>query len=239
MQIWGFCQRLEGELTWGVLWMRLAGWDALRSVAMCITEWTEGRVRWWRGAAALLLSGESDSWPKQETLFTVRSTRQSKLWHEFTADLLIYFKFRVMEGLFVLLCRLNPTRRLRTTTSGAEGWGGRLEKRRVRRPWAVRKSPAAPPLSPASACQSFARRHPHLQEKTKIIANTKQKQFWKLKPQECRTHGDVTVVLQFGILPGTPPLDGPVPKGKHLGADFDDATQSAASRDFTSQRRRA
>lgn len=48
-----------------------------------------------------------------------------------------------------------------------------------------------------------------------------------------------TVVLQFGVLPGTPPLDGPVPKGKNLGADFNDATQSAVNRDATLQSRRA
>lgn len=53
--------------------------------------------------------------------------------------------------------------------------------------------------------------------------------------RDAPAEGDVTVVLQLGVLPGTPPLDGPLPEGQHLGADFDDATQSAATRKSTLQ----
>lgn len=41
--------------------MKPAGCVALRSVAICITEWTEARVRGWSWIAVLLLGGESDS----------------------------------------------------------------------------------------------------------------------------------------------------------------------------------
>lgn len=57
----------------------------------------------------------------------------------------------------------------------------------------------------------------------------------KCNKRDNPAEGDVTVVLQLGVLPGTPPLDGPLPEGQHLGADFDDATQSAATRKSTLQ----
>lgn len=40
---------------------------------------------------------------------------------------------------------------------------------------------------------------------------------------------NVTVVLQLGVLLGSPLLNGPVPVGQHLRADFDDASQSTAT----------
>lgn len=68
------------KLTWGGVWIKLAGCVALRSVAICITEWTEAGVRWWSWIAALLLGGESDSWKKMITLFRQGLCEPMKNW---------------------------------------------------------------------------------------------------------------------------------------------------------------
>lgn len=90
--------------------------------------------------------------------------------------------------------------------------------------------------------------HRHQHQLAKVLLAgvhiCRETQEWLTETEKCSNRdvpadGNVTVVLQLGVLPGTPPLDGPLPEGQHLGADFDDATQSAATRKSTLQCRRA
>lgn len=76
--------------TWGVVWMKPAGCVVLRSVAICITEWTEARVRGCRWIAPLLLGGESDSWKKTQikNMMKLLWTNNSSGYHSYDGIIL-------------------------------------------------------------------------------------------------------------------------------------------------------